>query len=411
MNSRKVRIVVFIGFLAISGVLALQSYWLIKAFDAEQDRLDEDIHIALLEVVKQLYRDQPLPQNNPVKRISADYYAVNTEAEIDAQLLEYFLQLELSRRQVELDFEYAIYNCYDDEMVYGSYVPFEGPAHQQSDYFPRLDDYVYYFAVRFPGRTQFIASSLWEWMALTGLILLVLGVYVYSVFALLRQGRYSAMQRDFINALAHEFKTPLASIRLASAYLSEQPMILNDDRASGYATALLQSSDRLNAEVERILELAKVEARTMPIELSRVSLRDSAEEVIGGLMVNYPEVHFEMIELEGVSIKADPTHLKNVLYNLLENAAKHGGKSVLVYWSPDESFDELRVTDDGPGIPKEERKRVFGKFYRGSDEKKAAKGFGLGLYYVRHVVEAHKWQIDIGDTNGEGTVIKIRIPK
>lgn len=409
MKNKRLKIISIIGFAAIAGVFALQLYWLSKAFEQEQDRLDEDIHIALLEVVKQLYRDQPLPQNNPVKRISADYYAVNTEAEIDASLLEYFLRVELARRAVNLDFEYAIYNCYSNEMVYGSYVSISGNDAPASVYFPKLDDYVYYFAVRFPGRSQFVASSLSEWILLTLLLLLVMGIYLYSVFAYLRQNRYSAMQRDFINTMAHEFKTPLSSIRLAAAYLSEQPQILNDERASKYSSALLKSSDRLNAEVERILELSVVESDQMPLNIEPLNVQEVLDEVIQSIELNYPEVKVNaQMPASNFNLSADEAHFKNVLFNLMDNAAKYGGGlvGVSIEWVANKIV--LAVTDNGSGIPKSERKRVLGKFYRMSN-RTTAKGFGLGLYYVFQVAKAHGWDIEIADASGGGARVSIHI--
>lgn len=409
MDTKSIKIVVVIGFLAIAGVLGLQSYWLYQTFENEQDRLDESIHIALLEVVKQLYRDQPLPQNNPVKRISADYYAVNTEAEIDASLLEYFLEVELARRAVNLDFEYAIYNCYDNEMVYGSYVSVSGEEPRESEYFPKLDDYVYYFAVRFPGRTKFVVSSLSEWILLTVLLIVVLAIYVYSVFAFSRQHRYASMQRDFINAMAHEFKTPLSSIRLASAYLIEQPEVINDDRNLKYAKALISSSDRLNSEVERILELARVEARSLPLKMESVSFTSLCEEVLDGLRLSYQKVQFDVVGKAG-KVVADPIHLKNILFNLIDNAAKYGNGEVRIQCEVRRDGTVIRVEDNGTGIPVAERKRVFGKFYR-SSTREEAKGFGLGLYYVSHAVKAHGWKIEVADSDLGGTAIHIIIPK
>lgn len=307
-----------------------------------------------------------------------------------------------------MDFEYAIYNCYDNEMVYGSYVSVSGEEVRESEYFPKLDDYVYYFAVRFPARTKFVVSSLSEWILLTALLIVVLTIYVYAVFAFSRQHRYASMQRDFINAMAHEFKTPLSSIRLASAYLIEQPEVINDDRNLKYAKALISSSDRLNSEVERILELARVEARSLPLKLASVSLGELCEEVLDGLRLSYPKVDFET-QGDNSNVLADPTHLKNILFNLIDNAAKYGNGEVRIQCELMDKSTIIRVEDNGVGIPPTERKRVFGKFYR-SATREEAKGFGLGLYYVNSVVKAHGWKIEVADSSLGGTAIHIHIP-
>lgn len=404
MKKNRISIVILIGFLAILGILVLQGLWLKKAFASEQSRLDEDIHIALLEVVKQLYQDQPLPQNNPIKRVSANYYAVNTEAEIDAKLLEYFLKVELGRRHVNLDFEYAIYNCEDDEMVYGNYVSMNGEADRKVDYFPALNDYVYYFAIRFPERTTFVASSLMEWIALTCLLVVVLGIYVYSVISLLRERRFADMQRDFINTMAHEFKTPLSSIQLAATHLSEQSSLLEDERSAMYSKVLLESAGRLNSEVERILELGRVEAQSLPLHKVDVPLKNIASDVIQGLKLTYSSTQFHEDLPSDFSLYADESHLKNVLFNVLENAAKYGGKEVRIQLSS--NGKSLRIFDSGVGIPKPLQKRVFGKFIRYSAESDL-KGHGLGLYYVRQVVEAHGWKIGMNKLEPTGFEVYI----
>ncbi len=402
------RWVVIMGFVVIAGVLTLQGLWLRKAIVSEQDRLDEDIHIALLEVVKELYRDQPLPQNNPVKRVSADYYAVNTEAEIDAKLLEYFLKVELSRRQVNLDFEYAIYNCEDDQMAYGRYVTQDGSEELEDSYFPKLDEYVYYFAVRFPERGRFIASSLSEWIILTVLMILFLAIYSYAVLAFIRQRRFSEMQKDFINTMAHEFKTPLSSIQLAAGYLSDFPAIRDDERASKYAEALASSSHRLNSEVERILELGKVESNRMPLDIKTVSLQVTVEEIWHALEVNYANVSCQFVASDLTSIQADETHFRNVMYNLLDNAAKYGATEVYVESEKRGSGGKICISDNGPGISEADQKLVFKKFYR-SVGGKTIKGFGLGLYYVKQVVEAHGWQIRFIPARRGGVTLEITI--
>lgn len=407
MDNRRLRLVLITGFLVITGVLVLQGLWLRKAFTVEQSRLDEDIHIALLEVVKELYSGQPLPQNNPVKRISPNYYAVNTEAEIDAELLEYFLSVEFERRRVNLDFEYAIYNCQDDEMVYGAYVSQGGKKKDDLGYFPTLDEYVYYFGVRFPGRSAFVASSLAEWIALTVLLLLVLGIYTYSVLHLLRQRRFSAMQRDFINTMAHEFKTPLSSIQMAAGYLDEHPLLQDDPRGVQYTKALLQSSSRLNQEVERILELGKVESNSLPLTLEEFNLKPELENVAKLVQSNYTTLKVDLAQVSDLNLKADNVHLKNVFYNILDNSAKYGAESVTVSARVTDGVVVVDIEDDGPGIPEKERETVFKKFHR-SNVNREVKGFGLGLYYVKQVVEAHEGKVSLLDFN-VGTKIEIQL--
>ena len=221
MKFNKLNIIMLLGLVAIAGILIIQLYLLKQAIKQEEIKFDQKVRLALLEVAKRLYQDNKLelPELNPVKEVSEDHYVVNINKEFSANALEFYLRSELAKFDLITDFEYAIYDCETDGMVYGNYVSFnnteKGPAVKT---FPKQTNLVYYFAIRFPKKSDTVYSSLWLWIVFSVVMFFVLVIYSYSAFKLLQQKKYSELQRDFINNMTHEFKTPLSSILLSSNF-------------------------------------------------------------------------------------------------------------------------------------------------------------------------------------------------
>src|SRR6478672_10465873 len=157
MRFNKLNIIMLLGLIAIAGILIIELYLLRQSIKQEENKFDQKARVALLEVAKRLYQDSKmeLPVLNPVKEVSEDYYIVNINKDFSANVLEFYLKSELAKFDLITDFEYAIYNCETDGMVYGNYVSFnnsEKVAEVRS--FPKQTNLVYYFAIRFPKKNN-----------------------------------------------------------------------------------------------------------------------------------------------------------------------------------------------------------------------------------------------------------------
>ena len=225
MKINKLNAIIVLGLIAIIGILVAQLLWTKEAFSIEEKKFSQKTHIALLEVAKKLYEgtNHELPSENPIQKMANDYYIVNINNDFEPKILEYYLKTEFAKRSISADFEYAMYNCQSDEMVYGNYISLSDNTNKKATvYFPKHKNFVYYFAVRFPNENSYLFSTLRFWLVLSALLILILLIYVYSIFTLLQQKKYADLQRDFINNMTHEFKTPLSSILIASNYLNSQ---------------------------------------------------------------------------------------------------------------------------------------------------------------------------------------------
>ena len=224
MKVNKLNIVIFIGLLAIIGVLIMQLFLLSQAYNFEKKELDQRIHFALQDVVKKIYNDNQsnLPITNQIKKVSDNYYIVNVDDVFENNILEHYLKTEFNKVKLDQDFEYAIYNCATDDMVYGNYISANGkPQKKCENCFTKKNELIYYFAIRFPKLKQTYATDLQQYWIFTFVLIVVLVIYVYSVILLLKQKHYTALQNDFINNMTHEFKTPLSVITSYSIHYTK----------------------------------------------------------------------------------------------------------------------------------------------------------------------------------------------
>ncbi|MRX41710.1 sensor histidine kinase [Flavobacterium sp. LC2016-23] len=417
MKINKLNSIILLGLVAIISILVAQLLWTKEAFNLEQKKLSQKAHIALLEVARKLYEgtNHELPAVNPVQKIANDYYIVNVENDFEPDILEFYLKSEFKKMNITTDFEYAMYNCQSDEMVYGNYISLSQKGKsKQTVYFPKHKNLVYYFAVRFPNETTYLFSSMRFWFILSTVLILILLIYVYSIFTLLQQKKYSELQRDFINNMTHEFKTPLSSILIASQYLIEQNAIKDDKKLHTYTDIIINQSHKLNNHIEKILNVAKSDHTSLELKTELVLIVPVIEETITNIQLKYPEANIGIETNDpDCSIETDVFHFTNLVYNLLDNAVKYCNEKseILIRISKENQFLKLEFIDNGIGISPKNIASVFDKFYRVQNEKSnEVNGFGLGLYYVKEICNLQYWKINATNNLEKGITITLTIP-
>ena len=414
MKTKKLNFVIILGLVATIGILVAQLLWTKEAFNLEEKKFSQSTHIALLEVVKKLYEgtNSELPSDNPIKKIANDYYIVNVENDFEPQSLEVYLKQEFTKFNINTDFEFAMYNCQSDEMVYGNYVSFGNKKPQNTSvYFPKHKNLVYYFAVRFPNENTFLLSSMRFWLLLSVLLVLILLVYVYSIYTIIQQKKYSVLQRDFINNMTHEFKTPLASILLASNYLSKQDEISSDEKLKKYTQIITSQSIKLNQHIEKILDIAKTDV--LKLSKTKFSVNKLISEIKENALLENQNLEISIQSNAEVFIDADEFHFTNIIYNLIDNSVKYGNQNVSILIDLKLENNTLKFTfcDNGVGVSKDKLQLIFDKFYRIETENTSqSKGFGLGLYYVKKICLEHHWKIFAENNQPNGLKISIVIP-
>ena len=297
-------------------------------------------------------------------------------------------------------------------MLYGKYItPESKEAENKKINFPKHKNLTYYFSIRFPDKTTYLISSLRFWYLLTFALIVILLVYVYSIYTIIQQKKFSELQRDFINNMTHEFKTPLSSILLASEALNKQEAVQQNPKLQKYTSIITTQGLKLNNHIEKILNIAKNDAAGLSLNLQKIELKPFIEDIISAFVQKNENLKIDK-EIEDISISADEFHFTNVVYNLLDNSIKYCEKNphIKIYTITDPKGLSLKFEDNGMGIPHKNIPYIFDKFYRVNSDKSEVNGFGLGLFYVKKVVKEHHWKISVENNKEKGITTTIFIP-
>jgi two-component system phosphate regulon sensor histidine kinase PhoR len=322
---------------------------------------------------------------------------------------------EFKKHEIYTDFEFAIYNPVLEMMDDGILIS-NGEEKPSKYNFPTNDNYNSYFSIHFPNRTTFFTSQLSIWYFLTALLVVIVLFFGYTLIVIIRQRQLSEVQKNFINNLTHELKTPISSIAIASSVLNNKDILNNPERLFAYAKIIQEQNTRLSKNVEKVLNLASLEKNRIHLNLEEINLN----EIITEITAQFRQTDFGQkanlkiggIDLE-LTILADRFHFSNLMLNIMENGVKYCEQKPELEISAINTAKtlELAFTDNGIGIPKDQRKKIFTKFYRVSTGNvHNVKGFGLGLDYVQKIVSAHKWKIKVDENPDGGSIFTLSIP-
>jgi len=419
MRQKQIRFVVLLGAFAIIGIISIQVYFLQNAWNIKEKQFVQSVMIGLRNVAEQMskYNQTALPHTNPVRQLSSNYFVVDINSVIDANILEFYLKGEFDKLNLQTDFEYAIYNCQTDKMEYGNYLTKNGTAKPNilTVNLPKYDQYTYYFGVNFPLLRNTITGDMTIWFFFIGLLLVSIIFFVYAIFVILQQKRLSEMQKDFINNMTHEFKTPISSINISADVIMNPDIIHDPARLFTYASVIKQENSRLNQQVDKVLQIARIESERFHLNKEEVDLNALVLKVAENCKANSNR---QMVVNTNLSpsvdhIMADVLHLTNILHNLMDNASKYSGKEPVINIETMQTDKSvlIRISDNGPGISAEFQHRIFQKFYRiPTGNLHNVKGFGLGLYYVKTICDAHQWEIGLMSEPDNGATFVIEMP-
>ena len=422
MSNSNIRLVILLGAKAILSIIAMQSYWLIQQRSHESQSFHQTTTIALLRVAEKManINHSTLPSGEIIKRITPNYYIVNFNDVIDAHVLEYAMLEEFSTRGNYSEFEYGIYDCTNDVMVYGNHCNLIDPEKpiKGEGKLPKYEEFegAHYFGVKFPSRVENLTTSSGLTWTLALIASITVAFFVYAIWVILNQRRYSEMQRDFINNMTHEFKTPLTSIQLSSDYLSKQHVIQEDVRLNRYTELIRSQYQRLNTQVEKLLNIARLESGEFKLKPEQIDMHELIDEVLDSKAAEAGiegRVFNRMYNAKVTKVEGDHTHLGNVINNLIDNAVKYSpaDQPIDIITEDDDHFLSVAIVDRGIGIAPVHQKHLFNKFYRvPSGNVHDIKGFGLGLHYVKKILHMHRGNIFVESALGKGSRFSFNLP-
>jgi two-component system phosphate regulon sensor histidine kinase PhoR len=445
MNNSKIKTVIILGIVSIICILTIQFFWIKRNLEYQntnikiqniQDSLNdkqfsENVSLALKNVATEIQRinKQNSDLYGKVKQQSSNYFTVELEDTLHPFLLENLLKAEFYHQNIKDDFRYGIYDCYSDSVIYGDYIRYSGDSvfvieknngKIDSKLQNKLETDVHYFAVSFPNKQSYsladTSNNVTPWYYMIAILLFILTFFGFTISIILRQKKLSEIKNDFINNMTHELKTPISTIRLSSEsllYTSDN----SSEKVEKYASIIYKENKRLEQQVERVLNIAKLDKGEIKLKFTSFDLHEIIEEAKENFEFNQLEEGGGQISLElnaKISVvNSDLVHLTNVIYNLLDNATKYCDKTPNIIISTANAKQRIVVSikDNGKGISKEDLKYIFDKFYRvPTGNIHDVKGFGLGLFYVKTIVEKLNGSISVNSQLGVGSEFIISIP-
>ncbi len=424
MRNTIIRRVIVLGALASLSLLAVQTYWVLRTWNLQEQEFNRRVNQAMLDAANQLAQMNlfALPTQKLVQQVSTNYWVVNVNNVFEASDLEHVLGKAFEAQGLKEDYEYGIFDCSSDQMVRGKLVKY---STKKDDTLPLAEplpkhydqDFIYYFGVLFPNKSANILSSIWLVVGFTALMLLTVLFFIYSIFVILRQKQLSELQRDFINNMTHEFKTPISTINISTDVFLKNEKIQEDPRLNRYAGIIKEQVLRLNTQVEKVLQLAKIERDNIELNVEEIDLIELIHNISPSIELKVNDksgtLHLDL-EAANPLVRADKLHLTNILHNLVDNGVKYSKEKpdIHIGLQNEGNYLVLSVQDNGIGIPKEHQKRVFDKFHRvPTGNVHNVKGFGLGLFYVKTMCKEHRWKLSLSSELGKGTRIEIRMPQ
>jgi two-component system phosphate regulon sensor histidine kinase PhoR len=269
----------------------------------------------------------------------------------------------------------------------------------------------------FPNKNSLILSNMWATMASSaGLLLVLIFIFTYTIYAILKQKKISEMKTDFINNMTHEFKTPVATIMIASEALKDPEIVEDKSRVSRLAGIIYDENVRLGNHIERVLSIARLEKKELKLEHKEVNIHDLIAAVVDSMSLQLQKKNAVLtlnLNAPESLIFGDELHLSNVFYNLVDNANKYSTEPPEITITTRNTGKHLliAIADKGIGMTKEQTKRIFDQFYRvPTGNLHDVKGFGLGLNYVQDIIEQMNGTIKVHSEKDNGTTFEISLP-
>lgn len=421
MNRRAIRLIIFFAAFTIVGIFSFQMIWVQRAFNLQEKQFNERVHVALTNVVEEIKKlnNDSSEIYEPVKQISSNYFLASTNDTLHPFLLENLLASSFKDRNLSSDFEYVIYDCFTDSVVFGNTVNLEDEAKKlvyQISNQKKWDKASHYFGVYFPSKKIYLINDMSIWIVSTVFLLLVILFFSYTIWVILKQKKLSEIRTDFINNMTHELKTPISTISLSTEVLNNPNIIKDPERLNNYANIIKEETERLKSQVDKVLQVATLDKKKIELSKERVDMHQLVRKTVEGfeLILDANEAEIQtFLKARKSAIWGDPTHITNILFNLIDNAIKYTEKKARIEISTENYKNGiyLRVKDHGMGMSREQQKHVFEKFYRvPTGDKHDVKGYGIGLNYVLKMVKQHQGKIRLKSEPNLGSTFRIFFP-
>lgn len=427
---RVVPAIVILISLSVLGILYTQVQWIRSAMQVRQEQYNRSLETALRNI-KTGIQDRFLEEQAYLDVLGGEIYKQQmlaktfTAQALEPETIQRIIYKNLQDNGIRDGFEFAVINVYSFPIV--SSPGFDSTMISKSIqvsllpemYLPTVPDGAEERLFLYLESPNFYSGRM-GLMVFTAvvLILVVIAAFALVIRTLIQQRKLSEIKSDFMNNMTHEFKTPLATISLAAAALTNKKVIHNEDQIRYYSGMILEENKRMNKQIETILEAAKLEKNEIQLDLVSLDAHGVIRKVADMLALRINERNGTLtlhLRAQRAVIRADEVHFSNIIFNLIDNAIKYSRPDVPLEVEVETKSAArmlvIRISDNGVGMSKETAKRVFDKFYRAhTGNLHNVKGFGLGLSYVKAMIQAHGGRIRIDSVVNKGSRFTITFP-
>jgi len=393
--------------------------------DDDSDEDDDRIHIKKQYVMRGRFDSLIDRKTNVLKEVVTELITLNEKKSLverlDKSEIKSFLADELSDKNITAEFVFAVKSSEPDTLLFSDKNE-EIEKLINSPYQARLFPQEIFtdpgfLVIHFPDRTGYLIGTMASVLLISLLVIAaIIFLYYKTVNILLRQKRLSEIKSDLINNITHEFKTPISTISLACEALNEPGLMREKESLKKYSGIIGEETSRLGKMVESLLNTAALEKDQFNLEKTHVDAHKIINNLLEKFLLvngnNKADIKTNLISKRS-EINADPMHIRNIINNLLDNAVKYSGEKPKIKIEAASVAEgiQISVEDNGPGISKHHQKRIFDSFYRvPTGDRHDVKGFGIGLSYVKKIVDAHNGTIKVESEQGKGTAFKIFLP-
>lgn len=451
MSKKAIWIVIGLMALALIGTTIVQLYWINWSVRLKEEQFNRSIIAVLQRVGERLEKHDPSLSlysnlrmeewNEKQKQIELIDREMRLqkfplERRIDPLFLKKILTQEFLELQLDLDYSFGVFDNIRKKMIIlnGYYLADVGNNSRVSSsglkletllknsfydigIFPTVTGSPGTLKVIFPNKTSWLWKSVWPLLALSLLLtLIILACFSYVIYVVFRQKKLSDIKNDFVNNMTHEFKTPIATISLASDSITS-PMVINmPEKIRRFADIIKQENRRMLSQVEKVLQMALLDRHDFKLYLKELNIHEIIDQTVANINLQLqPREGLITKELNALNaiIMGDQIHMTNIIYNLLDNANKYSPDKpeIKVATRNSGNFIEIRISDKGIGMNREAQKMIFEKFYRvPTGNIHNVKGFGLGLSYVKAMTIEHNGKVEVESEPGKGSTFILTFP-
>ncbi|HMU98696.1 MAG TPA: HAMP domain-containing sensor histidine kinase [Chitinophagales bacterium] len=415
MRTNVIRNIIILAFISLGGIIVTQVFWVKKNLDYKNEKFNDNANIATRNAINKIVIQTNMDDlYYKMEQDTTGEFNIFFSKPFPLKNFEASLYKEYKENNIKTTITYIIRDFNHTQIKKGM-IDLVNPKFKPEIF--EFESIVQNIELNLDKNQSILLEPDIKLLAFFSFVLLVvLGFFSYTTIVIMREKQLSKVKTDFVNNMTHEFKTPIATIGLASTVLMKEDIYKMPEKLHHYATIINEENERLKKQVESVLQSSQIESKKIKLNVTAIDMHQLIAEITKNFEPRIKEHEGNLTtkkEATDFMIKGDIVHIKNILFNLLDNGIKYANKipQIIVHTKNEKNYFVVSIHDNGKGISNDDKKKIFDKFYRvPSGNIHDVKGFGLGLFYVKDMMEQHKGFVSLKSTVDVGSTFSLWFP-